>query len=166
MKKYLLTLLLTLSPLFSFADTPAIRPDIDELFTVMRLEKTMQNAMEQMKKMVPQMTANVLAQGNLPPEAVEKGKSSQEKIFALLEQEMSWQKMKGELAQVYAESLTPEEVKGITAFYKSPAGQAFLDKQPLIMQKSMAMQQKLMKGMIPKIQALIQSEIEQAKPAQ
>ena len=159
MKKYIVTLLLTLSPLLScFAETSAIRPDVDELLTVMRMEKTMQSAMEQVKKVIPQMMASMVAQGKISQAEGEKSKAIQEKIFTLVQEEMSWQKRKADFAQIYAESLTPEEVKGITAFYKSPAGQAFLDKQPLIMQKTMVMQQKMMVELMPKIEALVESE--------
>jgi len=176
MKKHLLALLLACtSPLFVLADEAAIRPDVDELFTVMRLEKTMQNAMEQSMKMVQKMTAGATAQAlsKLSPEAAAKATAMQQKVqvktMALVQEEMCWKKLKGPMAQVYAESLTPEEVKGITAFYKSPAGQAFLDKQPVIMQKSMAVTQKMMMDLMPKLQALIQAEtaemVKEAAPA-
>ena len=166
MKKYCLALLLACSPLFTYAQTPANRPDVDELLSVMRVEKTMQSAMEQVKKVIPQMTASIAAQNKLSPEAAQKSTAMQEKIFALVQEEMNWQKRKADFSQIYAESLTPEEVQGIIAFYKSPAGQAFLDKQPVIMQKTMAMQQKMMMEMMPKMQALIKAETEAAtKPA-
>jgi len=168
MNKYFITLLLTLCPLFSFAQTPAARPDVEELLTVMRLEKTMQNTMEQVKKMMAsQMTASLANQAKASPEVAQRAQAIQEKAFALVQEEMSWEKIKGDFAQIYAESLTPEEVQGIIAFYKSPAGQAFLDKQPLILQKTMARQQKVMMGLMPKIQAMVQSEMQPAtKPAQ
>lgn len=158
MKKYCITLLLAISPLFSFADTAAIRPDVDELLTVMRVEKTMQSAMEQVRKVLPQMTASIAAQAKISPESAQKSAELQDKIFKLVQDEMSWEKRKADFAQIYSESLTPQEVQGIIAFYKSPAGQAFLDKQPIIMQKTMAMQQKMMMDMMPKMQALIKSE--------
>lgn len=163
MKKYLFLILLTLSPLFTFAETPAIRPDVEELLSVMRVEKTMQDVMEQVKKMMAsQMAATIANQAKMTPEDTKKMEVIQGKIFSLIQDEMSWQKIKGDLGQVYAESLTPDEVKGITAFYKSPAGQAFLDKQPIIVQKSMAMQQKMMANLMPKIQALVQAEVQPA----
>ena len=165
MTKYFFTLLLAVSPLCSFATA---RPDVDELLTVMRAEKTMQTTIEQVKKMIPAMTANIIGKmSNFPPDAAEKAKANQERIFSFVEVEMSWQKIKGDFAQIYAEALTPEEIKGIIAFYKSPAGQAFLDKQPVIQQKAMLMQQKMMMSMMPKIQALIKSEMgPAAKPGQ
>jgi len=166
MNKYFLPLLLAFaSPWFALADDAAIRPDIDELFTAMRMEKIMHDSMDQAMKMIPKMTESMTSQSlsKLSPAEAEKvrarAEKMQEKTMALVEEEMSWEKIKGPMAQVYAESLTPEEVKGITAFYKSPAGQAFLDKQPVIMQKTMAMTQKLMMDLMPKMQALIQNEI-------
>jgi len=161
MKKYFVTLLLALSsPLFALADDAVARPDVEELLTVMRIEKLLQGTMEQMKKTMPQMTANMLGKmPDLSADAAEKAKASQERIFSLVQEEMSWQKVKGDFVQIYAEALTPEEVKGITAFYKSPAGQAFLDKQPVIMQKTMLRQQKMMMGIMPKIQELLKEEI-------
>jgi uncharacterized protein len=53
---------------------------------------------------------------------------------------------------------TLEEVRGLIAFYKTPAGQGFLDKQPLLMQKTMAMAQRRMMDLTPKIQEMIKQE--------
>jgi hypothetical protein len=155
MKKYFVAALL----LFSFgllisAQEKGARPDIDELLTLTRVQKMSENAIGQMKNMM----AGVAKQTNVSPDAGEKAKAMQEKMFALIESEMSWDKMKAEYAKVYAEVFTPEEVKGLIAFYKTPAGQAFLDKQPLLMQKTMAMAQNKMMEMTPKIQEVIKQE--------
>ena len=54
--------------------------------------------------------------------------------------------------------LLQKKSKGLIAFYKTPAGQAFLDKQPLLMQKTMEMTQKRMMEMTPKVQEMIKQE--------
>src|SRR5260370_38897562 len=113
-----------------------------------------ESAMEQMKNMM----AGVAKQTNVSPEATEKAKAMQDKMFALIETEMSWEKMRAEYAKIYAEVFTPEEVKGLVAFYKSPMGQAFLDKQPLLIQKIMALAQKRIMEVTPKIQEMIKQE--------
>ena len=156
MNKHYLTLLLALCPLFSFAQAPVSRTDVEELRTVMRVEKTMQTAMEQVKKMATSQVARSLT-GQTSPDDAQKVQAIQDKIFALIQDEMNWQKIKDDCGRIYAESLTPEEIKGIIAFYKSPVGQAYLDKQPVVLQKTMAMQQKMMMGLMPKIQTIIQS---------
>ena len=113
-----------------------------------------QSAIEQMKNMM----AGVAKQTNVSPDAGEKGKAMQDKMFALIESEMSWDKMRAEYAKLYADVFTPEEVKGLIAFYKSPSGQAFLDKQPILMQKTMEMAQKRIMNLTPKIQEMIKQE--------
>jgi hypothetical protein len=155
MKKYFVAALL----LFSFrllisAQDKTARPDIDELLTLTRVQKMSEGAIEQMKNMM----AGVAKQTNVSPDVAEKTKGMQDKMFALIESELSWDKMKVEYTRVYAEVFTPEEVKGLIAFYKTPAGQAFLDKQPLLMQKTMEMTQKRMMEMTPKIQEMIKQE--------
>jgi hypothetical protein len=162
MKKTALSLILAVfaAPLLSLAQDAA-RPDVEEMLATMRIEKTMQAAMSQVKKMVPQMAAQ-MAGGSLSAEDASKVAAMQQKIVGLVEKEMSWPNIKPEIVKIYSETLTPQEVKGITAFYKSPAGQAFLDKQPAIMEKTMQWQQKMMAGLMPKIQELVKSEIEAA----
>jgi uncharacterized protein len=155
MKKCLVVVLL----LFSFAllisaEDKSARPDIDELLTLTRVQKMSESAIEQMKNMM----AGVAKQTNVSPGASERAKAAQDKMFALIEGEMSWDKMKAEYARVYAEVFTPEEVKGLIAFYKSPTGQALLDKQPILMQKTMEMAQKRMVDLTPKIQEMIKQE--------
>jgi hypothetical protein len=43
------------------------------------------------------------------------------------------------IAVVYARNLTIDEMKELTAFYRSPIGQSFLQKMPVIFQESMTM---------------------------
>lgn len=155
MKKYFVAALLVFSfGLLIFADEKVARPDIDELLTLMRTQKMSEDAIGQMKNMM----AGAMKQTNVSPDVAEKTKAIQDKVFALIESDMSWDKMKGDYAKVYAEVFTPDGVKGIIAFYKSPAGQAFLDKQPLLMQKTMAMAQKRMMDVMPKIQEISKQE--------
>lgn len=46
------------------------------------------------------------------------------------------------LVPVYSKNLEPADLDELIRFYSSPAGQRFLDKQPLIMQESMEIGQK------------------------
>lgn len=158
MKKRLLLVLCSLLPVLAFAQGAAPttpRPDVEELLTVMRADKMIENMMDPLKKMLGSMSQ----QPGMSPEAVAKMKAGQEKIFAFVMSEMSSARMKTEIGKIYAETFTPEEIHGITAFYKSPSGQAFLDKQPILMQKTMAMSQKIMMDAMPKIQQMIKSEL-------
>jgi hypothetical protein len=54
----------------------------------------------------------------------------------------SWTALKDDLCLLYAREFTEAELKQLTAFYKSPVGLKLAQKQPLIMQTSMAIGQK------------------------
>ncbi len=159
MKHHLMTALLILLPSLILAQTPVqlpdLRPDIEELMTVMRLQKMAEAPLEQIRK----MSSSFVDQSKLSPEAIEKNRKIQEKTFAFIQEEMGWQKMKSAYAKIYAELFSPAEVKALLVFYKSPAGQAFLDKQPILMQKSMEMSQKKMLEVMPKLQEIIKQEM-------
>jgi hypothetical protein len=46
------------------------------------------------------------------------------------------------IAVIYAHNFTADELRQLTAFYRGPIGQKFLEKMPLVAQESMAMGQK------------------------
>jgi hypothetical protein len=84
-------------------------------------------------------------------------------MAAAVNEEMSWEKMQPLMRQLYKETFTQSEVDGMTAFYKSPAGIALVEKMPIIFQKS----QEMMKPYIPRIaargEAIMQEMIEELK---
>ncbi|XHR30217.1 MAG: DUF2059 domain-containing protein [Chthoniobacteraceae bacterium] len=160
MKKILIAAVAVLaaSPFPCFAqDTPA-RPDVDELLSVMRVEQNMKAGMEQMKQMMPRITANAMKQAGSTNS--EKTTQIQVKAMEIVQQSMSWDKMKPEITKIYAETFTPADTKDLIAFYKSPAGQNFLNKQPEIGTKTMAITQQKAMAVMPKIQELVQREIQ------
>lgn len=167
MKKTILIAILACgAPLLAFADEATARPDIDELFTVMRVEQNIQVAMNQVKQMLPKMAADAAKQSSATPADTAQVERAQKKALEVVEKEFSWAELKPDLTKVYAETFTPEEIKSITAFYKSPAGQNFLNKQPELMQKTMTVMQAKMMQLTPKLQAAIQSEIQAGKKAE
>ncbi len=54
--------------------------------------------------------------------------------------------------KVYMDTYTEEELDGILAFYKSPAGQAFVAKTPQLMQRSMQLMQEQMANVQPRLE--------------
>lgn len=76
------------------------------------------------------------------------------KMVEVLQQELRWEKLEPMSVRLYKESFTEDEVRGMLAFYKTPAGQAVINKMPLLMQKTMFEMQKLTTDMIPKVKAI------------
>ena len=85
------------------------------------------------------------------------------RFVAVMREEFNWAKMKPMYVQLYRDTFEQEEIDGLVAFYRSPTGQAFVNKMPLVMQKAMAMAQSQMQTLIPKMKTAIESAIAEAK---
>jgi uncharacterized protein len=67
------------------------------------------------------------------------------------------------LAKVYTDTYTEEEIDGILAFYKSPAGKAFIQKMPEVMQRSMPVMMQMMSDLQPQIKTMMEGMKEKSK---
>jgi len=85
------------------------------------------------------------------------------KFSAVIRQEMSWSKMRPLYVQIYQESFSQEEIDGLIAFYRSPAGQAFVAKMPVVMQKSMQLMQTQMGPMMVRMKTAMEEAVAEAK---
>ena len=94
-----------------------------ELLDTMQFEKTINQSIDcsiqMIKKMVPE------------------GDKTEEIIAKFLTQLFSMESMREKMVEIYSEVFTEEEIKDMTAFYKSKTGQKTLEKMPEIMQRSM-----------------------------
>jgi hypothetical protein len=64
-----------------------------------------------------------------------------------------------EITALYARNFTPEELREVAAFYRGPTGQKFLQKQPVILQDSMAIGQKFGQAVATEMQSRIVEEL-------
>ena len=65
------------------------------------------------------------------------------------------------IAQLYAKHFSVVEIRELTAFYRSPTGRKLIEKQPLIMQESMAVGQAWGQLMVPELTAKIRRILEE-----
>jgi hypothetical protein len=127
------------------AEKPS-REQLLELFQVMRIR----SQMEEMLRMLPaalqqqlqseqtEVEINLMQLGG---ELTAAQKSARDRItqkyFVLAEKQYPVDEMLSEMVEVYQSNLTREDVDGITAFYRSTAGQHLLDAEPLMAKQVM-----------------------------
>lgn len=111
----------------------------EKLLTVMELQKTIEQSFGAVKKMIP---------GQDNPTGASK------RALDMIMKELSWENIKADYIQLYAEVFTESEIQGLIKFYQSPAGQAFVKKQPELTQKSMMLSQKMMMKIMPQLQGI------------
>ena len=161
--RFLFVLLASVAlPAFAQGATEA---SIDRLFTAMNVERSMSSMYPMMQNMMKQNMAQAL-----PPNATAQQKHAidavQETFNDVMRDELSWARMKPDMVKAYAETYTEAEVLGMVAFFESPAGQAYTQKTPILMQKSMALTQERMKSLVPRMREAAQKAALDAKAAE
>ena len=122
----------------------------------MRVDKTIAKSLNMIKQMQMNQLKNMKPPEELSKETSERIASMQEEIMDIMAEELEWDKLKEDYISIYADVFTKEELEGIIAFYKTPVGQKFVEKQPELMQRSMRITQKQMTTIMPKIQKAMQ----------
>lgn len=69
-------------------------------------------------------------------------------------------KMVDDLAVIYSQKLTVDQLQEATAFYQSATGQKLLDLMPILTTETSAKMQELVKPYIPEVAAAVQAEME------
>lgn len=158
--------LVTFAPFTSFAQAAAPSPEsVERLLIVTKTDKMIDSMLQNMEGMISGMADKMRPSGEDTPEAKAKRDNAMRKMLPIMKEELSWDKMKSMYTQIYSESFNQVEIDGLIAFYNSPAGIAFVNKMPLVMQKSMTLTQERMGPMMQKIEALMKKEAEEAAAA-
>jgi hypothetical protein len=151
---FLSTLAVSLSlAAFAFAGQPS-DASLKELIGLMQSQKMVERMMSQMQSSMESAIKQSLAGHELSDKekaAIDKLKAN---MTTVLKEELSWDKMEPVYLQVYRETFTQEEIDGAIAFYKTPAGQAFISKMPTAMSKSMSLMQQRMAPIMEKLRAM------------
>jgi hypothetical protein len=134
------------------ADEASKKAKIEELFQLTNVDRMVGQILGQVRSMQTAQTERMA----MSAEARSRTREIQDRIQALIARALSWDKIKPEYVALYAETFTEEEIDGMLAFYKSPAGRAMLEKMPVLMQRSMALSQRMMQEIQPEMTKIIE----------
>jgi hypothetical protein len=137
------------------------RENIEKL---MKLTKS-DTIVDTMYSQVEQMTAGMGKKFGVKPSEKKYLDKYFKKVTDVMKQEMSWEKMKEPMIQIYMKNFSEEELSDMVVFYESKTGRAITEKMPIVMQDSMHIAQGLMKDFIPKVQELAKELREELKAA-
>jgi hypothetical protein len=119
------------------------------------LDKTLAGLGKQQGDAMGQMTNRML-----PPGADEETKAAvvafQKKIMEEMMGGMTGANLKDDVAKIYSEVFTKEELADMGAFYQSPIGKVFSDKQPELTEKMNGVMMTRMMANMPKVQQRMQ----------
>ena len=137
-------------------NAPASDASLKELMELSGMRELLHVAPDQLAASMDAFAQKDL-QGKAPNPSQQQAIDNMKKRFsALFATDLSYEKMEALFLPVYRETFSDEEVAGMIAFYKTPAGQAVTQKMPTLMQKTMQMQQQLMNSLMPKVEEIAQ----------
>lgn len=147
------------------APDPAKAALIEELIVALKVEQQQQQMMQTVQSSMLTQMNSLLTPGDEEKkrEAQADFQEFQRRMFALMAAHMSWQTMKPVYVEMYDETFTIDELQPLVAFFKSPAGQAFVDKTPVLMANTMKRMQRVTADMMPDIQKLSAEFAQQMK---
>ena len=142
---------------------PASPESIDVLLTATKAQRNVDTMLSNLDPMMRQSMATATKGQQLSAEQQRMMDATRAQFVQVLREEMAWDKMHPLYVQIYQETFTQEEIDGLIAFYKSPAGVAFVEKMPVVMQKSMSLMQSRMAPMMERMKAATQQAIDEDK---
>jgi hypothetical protein len=140
---------------------PARAARVEKLFAVMHIERTTEQMMGMMQKLVMQSTQNLPGMSSLTPDQAKVVDAFQKKAMQLAVDTVGWKVMKPDYVRIYAAEFTDDQIDAMTAFYGSSAGQALLNKTPEISQQTMTIVQQKIVTLQPQMRALMDDMMKQ-----
>jgi uncharacterized protein len=162
MRSLLTSLVLCLASQLAAAATPSDE-SILELLKVTKAESMLDSAYAAVEPMMRRGMMQATAGKTPTAEQKRLLELAPERLGRLLREELSYEKLMPHLLQIYRESFDQAEITGLIEFYRSPLGQSFVSKMPVVMQKSMTATQTMIQQLAPKLQAAAAEIIAEAK---
>ena len=139
-------------PICHAADAPPSEASIKQLLEVTKAKKLLESMMTQMDGLMKNAMAQATQGQQLSDSDQKEIDQVQAEITTEMKKVLDWNKLEPMYVRVYQKSFNQQEVDGMIAFYKTPTGEAVLNKMPLVLQNTLVEMQQMMKPMMQHLQ--------------
>ena len=150
------------------APTPTAAPSdvsIAELMTITGMKAMVDNVVRQTDTAMQAKLQQSLNGRAVTPDQKKILDDMRVSMINLMRDTMQWNTLAPRFASIYKNTFTQEEIDGMVAFYKTPAGKAVITKMPAVTQYSMQLTQTLLAELMPKIIQIQKDTLAQLKAA-
>jgi hypothetical protein len=161
-RRILLLLVITALTLRA-ADTVPSEASVKELLASTQVTKMLDQMLPQIDAVMQRAMTEALKGQTITPDEQKMIDQAHANAIAVMKEELAWSKLEPLYVRVYQKSLTQEEVTGMIAIYKTPAGRAMITKMPVIMQNTMVEMQTMLGPIMQRLQASQQQLVTQIK---
>jgi uncharacterized protein len=143
----------------SAADNPPSEASIKQLLEVAQAHKLIDTMMAQMDGFMKNVMQQATQGQHITPQVQKDIDKRRAEMMAAMKELVDWNKLEPMYVRVYQKTFTQQEVDGMVSFYKTPTGQALLNKMPVVMQNTMSEMQQMMAPMMQRIQRMQQEVV-------
>jgi uncharacterized protein len=152
------------------ADTPSAAPapvpteaSIKQLLEVAQAHKLIDSVMAQMDNLLQQTIAQATKGQQIPAKVQKDIDQRRAEVLAMMKDLLDWKKLEPMYVRIYQKTFSQQEVDGMIAFYKTPAGQAVMSKMPVAMQNTIDEMQQMMGPVMQRMQQVQQDVVAEMK---
>ncbi len=149
-----LALILAFTLPLAHADDASKRAKLDQLFVLMKLNSLMDQMMKAGMSQGEQIGKSMFGNRPMSPDDQKILNAWELKVSALLQSTLSWKKLEPAYIDLYASTYSEEDIDGMLAFYKTPAGQHMVEKTSGLLTASQAIVMTRFKEVQPQMEAL------------
>lgn len=124
---------------------------VKELLVLTNSQQILKSTEAQMEAVMKNMMKTALKDQSISADQQKILDKFRDKVMDIHRAEVTWEKLEPIFVEIYSNSLNQEDVDGISAFYRSPAGRSYVSKMPVVMQQSMSAMQTVITPMMEKM---------------
>jgi hypothetical protein len=151
------------SPSSPAPSNPPSEASIKQLLEVAQARKLIDSVMAQMDNLMQQSIAQATQGQKIPPKVQKDIDQRHAEMIAMMKELLDWSKLEPMYVRIYQKTFSQQEIDGMIAFYKTPAGQAVIGKMPAVMQNTIEEMQQLMGPVMQKMQKMQQDVVAEMK---
>ena len=155
LRRLFLLLSILACTLVAHADDASKLAKIQEFFKVSKMDQMMAQVMKQTMDQVNSGMTQQIMGVQLSPDQQQKVDQLTDKVRKIVSGALSWDNLEPEYAKIYADAYTEQQIDDILAFYKSPTGQAMVEKAPDLIKQASAISHDRLAVVIPELQKLM-----------
>jgi len=151
-------------PLAARADDASHLAKAEQLLAILHTDRMVGQVSDNIKKQVSD-AADHVAGPSATPENKAKAVDFQKNMGQVIDAQVSWKAMEPKFVDLYVKAFTEDELDAIVAFYKTPAGVAFLEKTPQINAQASQLLQSKMAALQPQMKQIFDDFQKSEAPA-
>lgn len=141
---------------------PPTDASIEKLLGLMKTQSSLDSIFDLIQGQIGQSLQETFAGKPLTPQQQKVIEQLPSTVMSSLKQDLSWDKVKPIYIDAFRETFDQSEIDGISAFFASPAGQAYATKQTGLMQRTNAALEGKMQPLLARAQTAVVAALKDA----